>query len=89
MTTVVSLDPIFAYVDVDEPTVLRVRRAINEGRIKAYDREHIPIMMELQGETGYPRKGVIDFVNNQVNPTTGSMLVRGVFDNPLPPGDGH
>ena len=36
LTTVVSLDPMYAYVDVDEPTVLRVRRAINEGRIKPY-----------------------------------------------------
>ena len=34
LTTIVSLDPMFAYFDVDEPTVLRVRRAINEGRIK-------------------------------------------------------
>ena len=34
----------------------------------------------------FPAKGHIDFVNNQVNPTTGSILVRGVFENPLPPG---
>ncbi len=84
LTTVVSLDPIYAYVDIDEPTVLRVRRAINEGKI-IIDRDHIPILMELQGENGFPRKGTLDFVNNQVNPTTGSVLVRGVFDNPLPP----
>jgi len=88
LTTVVSLDPIYAYVDVDEPTVLRVRRAINEGRIKPYPSGHIPILMGLQDEKDYPHKGVIDFVNNQVNPTTGTILVRGVFDNPLPPG-GH
>ncbi len=42
--------------------------------------------MGLQGEEGYPRKGFIDFVNNQVNPTTGSILARGTFDNPLPSG---
>jgi multidrug efflux system membrane fusion protein len=86
LTTVVSLDPMYAYVDVDEPTVLRVRRAINEGRIKPYGTGHIPILMGLQGEAGFPRKGTIDFVNNQVNPTTGSILARGVFSNPLPPG---
>ena len=76
----------YAYCDVDEPTVLRVRRAINEGRIKPYASGRIPILMGLQGEEGFPRKGYIDFVNNQVNPTTGSILIRGVFDNPLPPG---
>ena len=36
LTTVVSLDPMYTYVDIDESTVLRVRRAINEGRIKPY-----------------------------------------------------
>ena len=86
LTTVVSLDPVYAYFDVDEPTVLRVRRAINEGRIKPYGPGRIPVLMGLQGEDGFPRKGYIDFINNQVNPTTGSILVRGVFDNPLPPG---
>ena len=86
LTTVVSLDPMYAYVDVDEPTVLRVRRAINDGRIKPYASGQIPILMGLQGEEGFPRKGVVDFANNQVNPTTGSVLSRGVFANPLPPG---
>jgi multidrug efflux system membrane fusion protein len=85
LTTVVSLDPIYAYFDVDEPTVLRVRRAINEGRIQAREVNHIPVLMGLQGEDGFPHEGHVNFVNNQVNPTTGSMLVRAVFDNPLPP----
>ena len=41
--------------------------------------------MGLQGEEGFPHEGEIDFVNNQLNPTTGSILVRGVFPNPKPP----
>ncbi|MGO9112415.1 MAG: efflux RND transporter periplasmic adaptor subunit [Thermoguttaceae bacterium] len=86
LTTVVSLDPMYAYVDVDEPTVLRVRRAINRGEIKPYSEGQIPILMQLDGEENFPRKGVVDFVNNQVNPTTGSILARGRFDNSLPPG---
>jgi multidrug efflux system membrane fusion protein len=85
LTTVVSLDPMYAYCDVDSPTVLRVKRAINEGRMKPYAAGQIPIFMGLQGEEGFPHKGKIDFVNNQENPTTGSILVRGIFDNPLPP----
>ena len=44
--------------------------------------------MGLQGEDGFPHAGTINFVNNQVNPTTGSILVRGVFPNPMPKG-GH
>ena len=38
--------------------------------------------MGLQGEDSFPHKGTIDFVNNQVNPATGSIAVRGVFPNP-------
>ena len=85
LTTIVSLDPMYAYFDVDEPTVLRVRKAINEGRIKPHESGQIPVLMGLQGEEGFPRRGMINFVDNQVNPTTGSILVRGMFGNPLPP----
>ncbi|MFT3881591.1 MAG: efflux RND transporter periplasmic adaptor subunit [Gemmatales bacterium] len=84
LTTVVSLDPIFTYFDMDEPTLLRVRRAINEGKIKVPQDGVVPVLMGLQGEEGYPHKGTIDFVNNQVNSTTGSISVRGKFPNPKP-----
>jgi multidrug efflux system membrane fusion protein len=85
LTTVVSLDPTYASFDVDEATLLRVRRAINEGRIKRPEDGKIQVFMGLQGEDGFPHQGKVDFINNQVNPTTGSITVRGVFANPLPP----
>jgi multidrug efflux system membrane fusion protein len=69
-----------------EPTVLRVRRAVNEGRIKRPPDGLLPVLMGLQGEEGFPHRGIIDFVNNQVNPTTGSLSARGVFQNPKPEG---
>lgn len=86
LTSVVSLDPIYVYFDVDEATVLRVRRAINEGAIRRYQEGAIPVFMALQGETDYRHEGTINFVNNQVNPSTGSISVRGVFSNPKPKG---
>ncbi|MHB1037861.1 MAG: efflux RND transporter periplasmic adaptor subunit [Pirellulales bacterium] len=84
LTTVVSLDPMYVYFDVDEGTVLRVRKAINEGTINRYPQGGIPVQMALQGEADFPHQGVVDFVNNQVNPNTGSLSVRGVFANPKP-----
>jgi multidrug efflux system membrane fusion protein len=84
LTTVVSLDPMYVYCDVDEGTILRIRRAINEGAIKPYQDGKIPVLMALQGETGYPHQGTVNFVNNQVNPNTGSISFRGVFANPKP-----
>jgi multidrug efflux system membrane fusion protein len=87
LTTVVSLDTMYAYFDMDEPTYLRIKRAINQGKIKLPDEsEQVPVLMGLQGETGYPHEGNINFVDNQVFPTTGSISWRGVFPNPKPPG---
>jgi multidrug efflux system membrane fusion protein len=86
LTTVVSLDPMHVYFDMDEPTLLRIRRAINEGKIKRPSDGVVPVLMGLQGEEGFPHKGTINFVNNQVNPSTGSISVRGVFPNPVGPG---
>jgi multidrug efflux system membrane fusion protein len=86
LTTVVSQDPIYAYFDTDEPTLLRFRRAISEGRIKVAEAGQNPVFMGLQDEEGFPHEGTIDFVNNQVNPTTGSITTRGVFPNPKLPG---
>jgi multidrug efflux system membrane fusion protein len=84
LTTIVSLDPMYVYFDMDEPTLLRVRRAINEGRIKLPQDGTMPVYMGLQGEDGFPHRGTINFANNQVNPATGSIAVRGVFPNPKP-----
>jgi multidrug efflux system membrane fusion protein len=82
LTTVVSLDPLYAYFDMDEPTLLEIRRAINAGRIPRPRRGDIPVFLALPGEEGYPHRGNVDFVNNQVNPSTGTIAVRGDFPNP-------
>ena len=85
LTTVVSLDPMYAYFDMDEPTLLSIRRAINEGRIRVpSDRSDIRILLGLQGEQGFPHEGKFNFINNVVNPSTGTIAVRGVFPNPRP-----
>ncbi|HEY2413808.1 MAG TPA: efflux RND transporter periplasmic adaptor subunit [Pirellulaceae bacterium] len=84
LATVVSLDPIYVYFEVDEPTLLRVRQAINEGRIPRPRHGTVPLYAGLQTEEGFPHEGTIDFVNNQINPGTGSIIVRAVFPNPKP-----
>ena len=86
LTTIVSLDPMFVYFDLDEPTLIRIRKAVNEGKLKPLRDGSMPVRMGLQGEEGQPHHGAINFVNNQVNPTTGSITMRGVFDNPTPSG---
>ena len=89
LTTVVSVDPMYVYFEMDEPTLLRIRRAVNEGKIQAAARTaRCPSSWACRAKRAIPHQGTINFVNNQVNPTTGSILVRGVFPNPLPKG-GH
>jgi multidrug efflux system membrane fusion protein len=85
LTTVVSLDPVYAYFDVDEPTLLRIQQEVDKGKIQQRQGGLMPVMMSLQGEDSFPHQGDINFVNNQVNPTTGSIAFRGVFPNPKSP----
>jgi membrane fusion protein, multidrug efflux system len=113
LTTVVALDPIWVYFDVDERTMMVVKALIREDKVRparppvdllaknfmawwglkalkggdltamlsAYATPPFPLAMRLVTEQGFPNKGVIDFVDNRVNPTTGTIRVRGSFPN--------
>lgn len=81
LTTIVSVDPMYTYFDVDEHTVLRVKELIRQGKAKTPDDSLIPVWLGLANEEGHPHKGAIDFIDNQVNPRTGTLRVRGVFPN--------
>ena len=81
LTTIVSLDPIYCYIDADEASVLKYRQLYREGKRKTPIYEPIPAEMGLGNEQGFPHKGQIDFVDNQLNPATGTIRARGVFPN--------
>jgi RND family efflux transporter MFP subunit len=81
LTTVVSLDPIFAYFDVDEGTELRLRRLVLEGKLQSLSDPIMPVELALADETGYPHKGTTDFSDNQLDANTGTLRMRGVFSN--------
>jgi RND family efflux transporter MFP subunit len=81
LTTIVSVDPMYAYFDVDEHTVLRVRQMIREGKAKSARDGELPVWLGLANEEGYPHGGTINFVENQINPKTGTLRLRGVFPN--------
>jgi RND family efflux transporter MFP subunit len=86
LTTVATVDPMYVYFDVDERALLRYRQQYrgrqNEGGAEPSVKDlKIPVNVALEGEEGYPRKGVIDFADNRVNPSTGTIQVRGVLPN--------
>ena len=86
LSTLVSQDPMYAYFDVDEPTVLRVQELIREGKMPSVEAtaKKWPVYLGLSTEQGYPHEGRIDFSNNALTPSTATLQVRGVFANPKP-----
>jgi RND family efflux transporter MFP subunit len=80
LTTIVSLDPIYANFNADELTLLRVRQAVREGKLPARQDKAPEVELGLgEGGTTYPYHGSMDFVGNQV--VNGSIAVRGIFPN--------
>ncbi len=81
LTTIVSVDPMYVYFDVDEHTALRVRQLVREGKSDSPRAGGYPVSLGLANEDGHPHRGTVDFVDNQVNPKTGTIRLRGVFSN--------
>jgi RND family efflux transporter MFP subunit len=81
MTTVVSLDPIYATFDADEATFLRYGALARAGR-RAGAREGVPVRLARADDEGFPREGRLDFLDNQVDPATGTIRARAVVRNP-------
>jgi RND family efflux transporter MFP subunit len=81
LTTIVSVDPMYAYFDVDEHTVLRVKQLIRQGQARSPEEVEIPVWLGLANEDGHPHRGTINFIDNQVNSRTATLRVRGVFPN--------
>jgi RND family efflux transporter MFP subunit len=81
LTTVVALDPIYCYIETDERSALKYRQLYKEGKRASALYGKVEAEMELANETGYPRKGFLDFVDNQLDPGTGTIRARAVFPN--------
>jgi multidrug efflux system membrane fusion protein len=81
LTRIVSLDPIYAYFDVDERSYLNYTRLWGNGRRASAPEAATPVYLGLADETGYPHRGHLDFIDNRLDPSTGTMLGRAVFAN--------
>lgn len=84
LMSIVALDPMYVYFDIDERTLLRLRRLVSEGAIKSREQRAVPVLVALADEQGFPHRGTVDFSDNQVNVSTGTLSVRGVLENPKP-----
>jgi RND family efflux transporter MFP subunit len=81
LTTLVSVDPLYCYVPVPERTLLRyqVYARSQGGTVRG---TKIGCAIQLENESDFPHKGVVDFIDNSVDPNTGTIQMRGVFPNP-------
>jgi len=83
LATLVQLNPIYVTFNVSEQDVLRIRASrTSSDRITQATFDKIPIEIGLMSEQGYPHKGVIQYIAPELDPATGTILVRGVFENP-------
>jgi len=75
-----QIDPIYVYFNINEQDLLRVMGENEAG--KDTSKEKWPVYFGLANEAGYPHKGYLDFAAITINPTTGTLLLRGIFPNP-------
>lgn len=87
LTTIVSENPIYAYFDIDERTLLRVQKIIMDKKSDGANAVKIRFGLANEGEE-YPHSGKLDFVNNRISASTGTLQIRAEVDNPrLPSGN--
>jgi len=82
LTTIVSLDPIYAYFDLDERTTLRLQRLMRDKNIRWSPDTGLPVQLGLADEEGFSKGGTVNFADNRVDADTGTWRLRGLFDNP-------
>jgi RND family efflux transporter MFP subunit len=92
LTRVIAVDPMYVNFSVHERAYQKYRRQLSEMTEKdpkaaKGDKVEIPVEMAVGGEDRFPYKGFVDFVDNRVDPATGSIKVRAKFDNPKGPDD--
>ncbi|MFO7601729.1 MAG: efflux RND transporter periplasmic adaptor subunit [Candidatus Desulfacyla sp.] len=81
LSTIYRLDPIYAYFNVNEKDLVRAMEKDKEDGKR--DLAPFPVYLAIEGEKGYPHKGKLDFAATALDSSTGTLLLRGIFDNPL------
>jgi RND family efflux transporter MFP subunit len=98
LTTVVTLDPMYVFFDIDDRAYLHVEKLVRAGKLGEDAKvptwlegkskhliggvsARIPVQLGLINEQGYPHDGMVNFIDNQIDSGTGTMRMRGVFDN--------
>ena len=82
LATLVTVDPIYVYVDVDENSFLKFNALAQANTLQTNQDGRIPVNLELADEKEFPHHGHIESWDNRLDANTGSILLRAVFPNP-------
>ncbi len=82
LTTLVSVDPVYAGFSADEDVVARALASLPETTDSTLALDRIPVEMETAGNDGRPVRGRLQLIDNQIDPRTGTVRMRAIFENP-------
>jgi RND family efflux transporter MFP subunit len=82
LTTIVSVDPIYVYADVDENSLLKFYALARDRKISTNSDGRIPVELQLADENAFSHQGYIESFDNKLDRNTGSILLRATFPNP-------
>ena len=81
LTTIVSIDPMYVYADVDEESLLALKRLMAENALPVDDQGRVRVEVGLSDETGFPHAGAIESLDNRLDAGTGSIVLRAIVPN--------
>jgi multidrug efflux system membrane fusion protein len=82
LTTLVSVDPVYVTFVGDERAFLRYQEIVRAGNAESPRNGHTPVLVGLANEEGFPHRGEVNFIDNALNPATGTIRARAVMPNP-------
>lgn len=81
LTTIVSVDPIYLEFDMSEQNYLAYQRAAERGVMPSMRNNEIQVYAKLPDEDGWAHQGKLEFLDNRVDETSGTIRARATFDN--------
>jgi RND family efflux transporter MFP subunit len=82
LAQITQLDPIYVVANISSQQALQIRANLDQRRLTLEELHQVPIEVALSDETGFPHKGTVEYVAPQIDPTTGTLYVRGILSNP-------
>jgi len=81
LATIIKLDPLYVTFNMSEQDLLKIRAGLDGHRITQEELQKVPVEVGLMDEDGYPHKGLLNYVSPTLDASTGTILVRAIFQN--------